>query len=221
MKTFKIICSIIILSFPALSFGQETQRNFSDILQTYYLHKDTDLLEKTIEISNNPKTEYKRFNPILTGFFGALFSIDTVVKNNFNLNLNKLENPDFKELFKYLTTSNIDSIYSKTSLSPEYNDMNWSSFFATGDVKFLDNIISNISLAENRIDRNLFLTGASAKWSLCSNARQDKKVKKHLAGLKENKKLIKEILKKEPQEFKQEMIDIIKEQRAKGLWNEK
>ena len=30
---------------------------------------------------------------------------------------------------------------------------------------------------------------------------------------------IKEILKKEPQEFKQEMKDIIAEQRAKGIWN--
>ena len=185
------------------------------------MHKDKDLLEKTIELLNNPKTEYKRFKPILTGFFGALFSIDTIIKNNFESNINKLDNNDFKKLFKYLTSTNIDSIYSKTALSPEYNDMNWSSYFATGDVKFLDNIISNISLAENRLDRNLFLTGASAKWSLCSNARQDKQVREHLAGVNKNKKTIKDILKKESQEFKQEMIDIIKEQRAKGLWNEK
>ncbi len=97
--------------------------------------------------------------------------------------------------------------------------MNWASFFATGDVRFLDHIIGKILLAEDRIDRNLFLTGASAKWSLCSNARQDKLVKEHLTGVKENKKQIEEILKKEPQEFRQEMIDVIKEQRAKGLWN--
>lgn len=218
MKTFKIGCLIIISSLPGLSFGQETQRSFSDILQTYYLYKDKDLIEKTVDMLNSPKTEYKRFEPLLTGFYGALFSIDTIVRNSFASNISNLVNPDFKKLFKYLITSNIDSIYSKASLSPEYNDMNWASFFATGDVKFLDKIISNISLAENRIDRNLFLTGASAKWSLCSNARQDKRVKEHLAGLKENKN-INEILEKDPQEFRQEMIDIIKEQRAKGLWN--
>jgi hypothetical protein len=219
MKTFKIIGFAIVLLFPDLSLGQ-IQRDFGDILQTYYLHKDKDLLEKTIEVLNSPQTEYKRFKPILTGFFGALFSNDVSMKNNFSSNLNKIENPDFKELIEYLTISNIDSIYSKTSLSPEYNDMNWASFFATGNTNFLDNIIANISLAENRIDRNLYLTGASAKWSLCSNARNDKIVKNHLAELKENKKAIKEILKKEPYEFKQEMITVIKEQRAKGLWTE-
>jgi hypothetical protein len=48
--------------------------------------------------------------------------------------------------------------------------------------------------------------------------RQDKQVKEHLIKQKENKKIIKEILNKEPQEFKQEMKDVIAEQRANGLW---
>ncbi len=218
MKIFKIACLIIISSLSKLSFGQEAQRTFSDIIQTYYLYKDKELVEKTIEELNSPKTEYKRFEPLMTGFYGALFSMDTVVRNSFNSSLNRITNQDFKELFKQLISSNIDSIYSKTPLSPEYNDMNWASFFATGDVKFLNKIIANISHAEERVDRNLFLTGASAKWSLCSNARQDKRVKEHLNGLKENKN-IQEILDKHPQEFRQEMINIIGGQRAKGLWN--
>jgi hypothetical protein len=216
MRVFKIVCVIVISLFPGFSSGQE--RTFSDILQTYYLYKDKDLVEKTIQMLNSPQTEYKRFEPLLTGFYGALFSIDTVTKNSFNSNLNRFANADFKKLFIHLSSSNIDSIYSKTPLSPEYNDMNWASFFATGDVKFLNKIIANISHAEDRVDRNLFLTGASAKWSLCSNARQDKRVKEHLDGLKENK-TVQEILNKHPQEFRQEMIDIIKGQRAKGLWN--
>jgi hypothetical protein len=216
MRVFKIVFLIAISSFPGFSSGQE--RTFSDILQTYYLYKDKDLVEKTIQMLNSPQTEYKRFETLLTGFYGALFSIDTLTKNSFNSNLDRFQNADFKKLFKQLSTSNIDSIYSKTPLSPEYNDMNWASFFATGDVKFLNKIIANISHAQDRVDRNLFLTGASAKWSLCSNARQDKRVKEHLEGLKENKN-IQEILDKHPQALRQEMIDIIKGQRAKGLWN--
>lgn len=221
MRTFKIICLLITLTFPDFLFGQDNQRSFSEMLQTYYSHKDKNLIERTIDELNKPKTEFKRLKPIITGFFGALFSTDTIVRNKFNSNLNKINNEDFKELFKYLINTNIDTIYTKTPLSPEFNDMNWASFFSTGDVKYIDNIISNISLAENRIDRNLFLTGASAKWSLCSNAIQNEQVKKHLEKVKNNNKLIKEILKKEPQEFKQEMIDILKEQIAKGLWTEK
>jgi hypothetical protein len=218
MRTSKIVCLIIISSFPLISRGQKPQRNISEILQTYYLYQDKDLVEKTIEMLNSPNTEYKRYEPLLVGFYGALFSLDPVVKNNVNSNLDRLVNPDFKKLFKHLSTSNIDSIYAKTPLSPEYNDMNWASYFATGDTKFLDKIIANATHAEDRVDRNLFLTGASAQWSLCSNARQDKRVKEHLTALKENK-AIQAILGKDPQEFRQEMIDIIKAQRAKGLWN--
>ena len=205
--------------FSNLIYGQDSQRDFSEIMQTYYLHQDKDIVEKTIEFVNNPKADCKRLEPILTGFFGALFSNDTTVRSAFLKNSDKFQNTDFKQLFIFLNATNIDSIYSKTPLTPTFNDMNWSSYFATGNVKFLDKIISNISLAENRIDRNLFLTGASSKWSLCANARQDKQVKEHLIIQKDNKKVIKEILKKEPQEFKQEMKDVIVEQRAKGLWN--
>ena len=217
LRTFIIL--LVTVSFSNLTYGQDSQRNFSEIMQTYYLNQDKDLVEKTIEFVNNPKADYKRLEPILTGFFGALFSADTTVRSAFLKNSDKFQNIDFKQLFIFLIATNIDSIYAKTPLTPAFNDMNWSSYFATGNLKFLDRIILNIPLAENRIDLNLFLIGATAKWSLCSIARQDKKVKEHISNQKVNKKVIKEILKKEPQEFKQEMKDIIAEQRAKGIWN--
>ena len=220
MKQLRTIMILLgTVWFSNLIYGQDSQRDFSEIMQTYYLYQDKDIVEKTIEFVNNPKADYKRLEPILTGFFGALFSNDTIVRSAFFKNSDKFQNTEFKQLFIFLNATNIDSIYSKTHLTPAFNDMNWSSYFATGNVKFLDKIISNVPLAENRIDRNLFLTGASAKWSLCSNARQNKQVKEHLMNQKDNKKIIKEILEKEPQEFKQEMKDIIVEQRAKGLWN--
>jgi hypothetical protein len=214
-----IIFLIITVSLSNLTFGQDSQRNFSEIMQTYYLHRDKDIVELTINFVNNPKADYKRLEPILTGFFGALFSSDTIVRNDFVKNSKRFENLYFTKLFTFLSVTNIDSIYSKTPLSPAFNDMNWSSYFATGNVKYLDKILSNIPLAENRIDQNLFLTGVTAKWSLCSNARQDKQVKEYLGDQKDNKKVIKEILKKKPQEFSQEMKDVLIEQRAKGLWN--
>jgi hypothetical protein len=37
---------------------------------------------------------------------------------------------------------------------------------------------------------------------------------------KDNDPTLRDILSGEPQEFKQKMIDVIKAQRAKGLWNE-
>lgn len=205
--------------FSNFAYGQDSQRDFSEMMQTYYLHQDRDIVEKTIEFVNNPNADYLKLEPILTGFFGALFSADTTIRSAFMKNSDKFQNIDFKELFIFLNANNIDSIYSKTPITPTFNDMNWASYFATGNVKFLDRIISNIPLAENRVDLNVFLTGITAKWSLSSNARQDKQVKEHLRNQKENKKVIKEILKKDPEKFKQDLRDIVIEQRAKGLWN--
>ena len=214
-----ILLFVVTFSFSNYSFGQSNDRNFGKILQSYYLYKDKDLIDKTIDFINNTKMDYNSLNPILTGFFGALFLNDNSVKTNIISNLNKIEKLDIKELLTRLSSSNIDTFYSKAKVSTQYNDMNWSSFFATGNTKYVDNIISNIPFSENRIDINLFLTGASAKWSLCSNSKQDKTVKAYLSTVQEKNKNIKEILEKEQQYFREEMVSILKDQKAKGIWN--
>jgi hypothetical protein len=141
MRQFKTIVFLLItLSFSNLTFGQDSQRNFSEIMQTYYLHKDKNIVELTIIYLNNPKADYKRLEPILTGFFGAIFSSDTIIRNDFIKNSNRFENLNFTQLFTFLSVTNIDSIYSNIPPSPAFNDMNWSSYFATGNVKYLDKI---------------------------------------------------------------------------------
>ena len=210
---------VIAILFSFVSIGQITDRNFGEILQSYYLYKDKDIIDKTIDFVNNTAMDYNSLKPMLTGFFGALFLNDTIVKSNFTNVLNRVEKSDIKELFISLASTNIDSFYAKADISVALNDMNWSSFFATGNTKYVDNIITNISYSENRSDINLFLAGATAKWSLCSNGHQDKVVKQHLTLLKDKNKIIEDILNKDQQYFREEMVDILKKQKAKGIWN--
>ena len=220
MKITKVISIFFLIFFVSTSsYGQSSERNFSEILQTYYLYKDKDLVDKTIDFLNHSTMSYKRLEPILTGFFGALFLNDKDVKKSFVKNIDKIEKPDIKELIMTLSSSDIDILYSKAKITTEYNDMNWASYFATGNVKYIDNIISNVPYENERTDINLFLAGASAKWSLCSNANQDKLIKKHLESLKDKNENMKEILNKEPQYFKDKMVEILKEQKSKGIWN--
>ncbi len=134
-------------------------------------------------------------------------------------NINRVQKNEFKQLFVFLSSENIDTLYSQTKISTSLNDMNWSSFFATGNTKYLDNIVSHIPYAENRSDLNLFLTGATAKWSLSSNTIQHDAVSKHLNSLKDKNTLLKEILEKDPQYFREIMISILKKQRESGIWN--
>ncbi|GGZ66380.1 hypothetical protein [Mesonia mobilis] len=220
MKIIKLISIILFIFFlNKPSYGQSSERDFSKILHTYYLYKDKDLVDKTIDYINNSPTTYENLESILKGFFGALFLSDESVKKSFNENFDRIENSDFKELLESLNSSNIDTIYSKAKITADYNDMNWASYFATGNLKYLDNIISNISYDNEREDIVLFLAGASAKWSLCSNANQDEVVKKYLESLKDKNENIKEILDNDPRYFKNKTVEIIKTQKSKGVWN--
>ena len=112
-----------------------------------------------------------------------------------------------------------DSILGEIEVSPPYNDINWAAYFASGNTDYLDNILKNTPYDLEREDLNLFMTGFSAKWSLCSNARQDKNVKAYLESVEEGEKYpIAEILEKEPYEFREKAIQVVKEQREKGVW---
>jgi len=220
MKNLLIILFLTIaLLFPKISFAQNTDRNFEQILQTYYLYKDKNVIDKAINFVNNTTRDYNKLSPIITGFFGAAFLNDGALKKEFTLNINRIERAEFRQLFIFLLSSNIDTLYSQTKISTSLNDMNWSSFFATGNTKYLDNIISHIPHMENRIDLNLFLAGATAKWSLCGNSKQSDVVNKYLNSLKDKNATLKEILENEPQYFNSKIISILKKQRENGIWN--
>ncbi|MBT2563400.1 hypothetical protein J7E50_01345 [Pedobacter sp. ISL-68] len=216
---FMILFLAASLLLSKISFAQNTNRDFKQILQTYYLYKDKDVVDKAIDFVNNTTMDYSRLNPIITGFFGAAFLTNEALKKDFTLNINRIEKAEFKQLFIFILSSNIDTLYSQTKISVSLNDMNWSSFFATGYTKYLDNIISHIPHMENRTDVNLFLAGASAKWSLCSNSKQNDVVNKYLNLLKDKNPLLKEILENEPQYFNEVIISILKKQKENGIWN--
>ena len=72
-------------------------------------------------------------------------------------------------------------------------------------------------------DLYLFLTGGSAKWSLASNARVHDRVRRQLLEIQKQaneglRSQIVEILTSDPGSFRQQMIDVVKEQREKGVW---
>ena len=215
----KIVFTLIIALFYSFWCpAQENSNNFSQILQTYYLKTDRNIADKAIDFINNTTLEYNKLEPVLVGFFGAIFVVDKEIKNEFKSKNSNIKKSDFQMLFNALDTIPIDRIYLRTSPSANYNDMNWSSFFATGDTKYLDNIVKNVRYSGERNDITLFFAGASAKWSLCSNSKHHKLVKEYLSGLRTKNPAIEEILVKEPQAFGEETANIIKQQKAKGIW---
>ncbi|SFS31992.1 hypothetical protein [Lutibacter maritimus] len=220
MKKTIALLIVTILSFSNTLFSQNNERNFNQILQTYYIEKDNMLLEHSIDFFNNINPDNKNLKHIIIGFFGGLFIDSPEIKNDFKNNIEKFQNENIKNMFTSLTNENIKTFMSKYPISPSFNDMNWAAFFSTGKTEYLDLIFNNCSEAENRTDFNLFLTGASAKWSLCSNSKQHEKVKEYLESNTTNREMAQEILNSDVSELKSNIVTIIKEQREKGIWND-
>ena len=58
--------------------------------------------------------------------------------------------------------------------------MHWGCYFATGDTAHIAAIVEELAHLAAPADLNLFLTAASAEWSLASNARQHPSVREFL-----------------------------------------
>jgi hypothetical protein len=107
--------------------------------------------------------------------------------------------------------------------SPEMNNRYWGAFFASGNALYIKRLLDLVPFAEERNDFNLWATGASAKWSLASNARQHVHVhvileeEKNRAD-KRTQELIDELLTRDPARIGQEMADIYAKQKAAGKW---
>jgi hypothetical protein len=106
---------------------------------------------------------------------------------------------------------------------PEENDMMWAAYFGTGEPKYLDRLISETKFANREDSLNLLFAATSAKWSLCSNARQhpaiDQYLRKQVTAVDaQTKQVLEEILSQEPQYFKEKMVAQIQDMKKRGLF---
>ena len=74
-----------------------------------------------------------------------------------------------------LRASPSDSVQAPEA-EPGTLDDSWAAFFATGDVKYVREVIEVLPWSEVRGDVNRLLTGGAARWSLASNAYQHGRV---------------------------------------------
>jgi|GEM_PF-982625 len=100
------------------------------------------------------------------------------------------------------------------------NDLHWGAFFASGDTRYLDVLVSEMKYCDSK-DINLFVTATSARWSLCSNAIAYVQVKNYLESIKEKvhwelKPYILEVLNSDPGDIRNKMLSDIRKIKADG-----
>jgi len=219
-----------MLSLISVAYAEDkldaitTMNEFSYLTHTYYLHPQPELIDSAIAFvsSSGIATRPNAKAPLLMSF-SCLFSMyDSTQKEKWIKTIKGTDEPAKLLLTKSINQKPSDFL-NNMPLSAAKNDMHWACFFATGDYKYLNEIIFALKHLDNRKDIDLFLTAASAKWSLSSNAKNHFKVKMAMEAMKigdvqEMRPIAEDILNKDPQQIKEETVAIVKEQKQKGVW---
>ena len=223
--TVVVLLLSIIGSAASAAERIETIRSVADLSsfsQTYYMDPRPDLIESALHFVDDSGLAKS------SGAQGQIAMSFSCI-----LHRSELRNRPWQKLVRVLheparTILTLAAMTAPSDLlaqmkdSPSRNDMNWACFFGSGDEIYLTNIISTLGYLNERGDLNLFLTGATASWSLSSNARLHPRVKTALQTVVAHNGPLAgfamDILRKTPEEVKSEFSAVVKAQHAKGIW---
>ena len=200
-------------------------KDFNVFLQEYYLFPRLDLVKSALEyVAKSGMLANESAVPSIISFFSVLFSQHHNMINTWESFAQN--DQQLKILIPYIVdgSKNPKAIVSRGPISPSTNDICWGCYFACGDISYIRLLANHLEYYNNRTDINLFMTGASAKWSLSSNARNYENIKEKLNIIKNEvnsdiAKIITDLLLKNPGNIQKEIMEIITEQKEKGIWN--
>jgi hypothetical protein len=191
---------------------------------TYYQRPRPDLIPDLFRaLQPTGVSERPNAVPPFVGFFSEVFAANPGRLAEWEALVPKQEASTRRLLYQGLALSRAGGVLTIEGHSPALNDMYWGAFGASGRTAFLQKLVDQLRYWDERDDQLLFFAGATAKWSLASNAQSDSLVRSTLAGqtLKADQRtraLITELLTQPPAQVKQDIADIVRDQRAAGKW---
>jgi len=209
---------------PQNSSELKTIDDVSAFMQTYYLHPQPNRIAEVIEVLNPSGFVQRPTNEsVVIGFFSEVFAANPNRVPQWQDRIAKQDDRTKALLERALSVSKAGGLLNGTGHSPQRNDGWWAAFFASGNSKFVENIIDQLPYFDEREDEVLFFAGATAKWSLASNARTDPLVRSTIEKAKaranaRQQELINEVLNEDPDRIKEELKEIVQRQREAGKW---
>ena len=219
----------LITSLPVLVTAQATTiRNPVDIdtfMKSYRLHPKPDLIPGFIQLIHTMEPAQKTIaTHSIVGFFSEIFLANPSHVPEWLQSL-----PTDDEQLKGIVNRAVDlskagGVLSESGHSGFLNDEYWGAFFATGNSRFIGQLVEQLSYCDERNDLDLFLAGVTAKWSLASAAQSDPAVRLILQDpnrkdTPEIKRQIADLLTApDPTIFKIQAKEVVRQQRALGKW---
>lgn len=183
-------------------------------IQHYYLNPDPASLPKLIQMADNagilPKRELSTLAFLSTAM--SLARADSLSYLEAIHNTSSANKTFFQDCYRI--SSNVDPILNWPEHSARANDMMWAAFFASGDKRYLKRLVSEMRHCNEKDSVLIYVTGATAQWSLCANAKSDPKIAEYLNDIQKEvspdlKILLKEALDGNPADFRMRMNETI------------
>lgn len=228
MRDRSFLLALILMFSAALASASnlesiEYSSDFDRFTHHYYKEPNPDLVDDAIRYASEAGVFQKKSAiPPLSGFFSEIFRQNPAQMKAW-LAVIKQQDETTRRVLESASATNPRVDIHDYSPSPQMNDLCWGAFFASGRLEYLNRILENLQYLEERADIKLYLTGASAKWSLASNALGHALIRETIrANLSKataaRKKVLEEILTRSPAEIEAETIAILEVQRRSGVW---
>lgn len=204
-------------TIPEITFDE-----YGEHLMDYFLDKNDQIIYETINIYRNK--EYAELleqvdNMILFFFYGV--KTDDITRyNRFKEIVQKNKQQELIKIFNFIENNDLALFIQQQEPSPELNDVYWVLYFSSGNVQYLDHLLTGIMQYYNETkDANLYLTARSAMWSIASNAMTYSPIREYVTS---NKILSDEIrryiLNTDPGKIEDETVIFVRQQSEKGIW---
>jgi hypothetical protein len=216
----------LLLGRPAAAQDNPQFHRLDDVssfIQTYYQQPRPEVIGDLIRaLSSVGLVQHPNAVPPLVAFLSEVFAANQSRMAEWRAI--PIEDQTARQLVgQALNLSNYGGVMTKTGHSAELNDMYWGAFFATGSTAFLQKLVDQLHYYDERDNEALFLAGATAKWSLASNARSQPIVRSTLTGNtlatdQRTRDIVIQLLAQDPAQVKQETEEIVARQRQAGKW---
>ena len=199
-----------------------SMKEVGDFLQGYNKNPQPERIEAAMRFwaGNDVTTNDNTLMTLAT--FSCLFARHPERKPAFKQSIASLDEPA-RAYFQRALDSDPADIFLQVPLQPGKNDMGWGCYFVSGDVSYAQDVIIAMKYLGERKDILKYLAASSAQWSLSDISRVDAKVRAALeeAAKDKNKVLAnaaREALQDTPDAIRAKAIEVIKAQKAAGVW---
>jgi hypothetical protein len=210
-----VLAAMTAVSAQATDIAPLTAEEFSEFSMSYFERPRPDLIGRAMvffDRSGWAESSNHQLPSMMT--FSCIAHRPEQRAQQWTTTINSLHEPA-KGLVATAMSSSPEDLLAKIPLSAQKNDMNWACYFATGDTKYIKNLLAVAANYGERKDRDLYLAAATAMWSLASNTRFPE-VRRYLQS--NGGPVAKAVLGTTQEAVEAEIRATLAEQHQKGIW---